>query len=262
MKIALIIATYNWPSALSCCLNSLLLQSKMPDEIIIADDGSTDDTKAVIDGFMNTHKITIKHVWHEDKGFRLSHIRNKAIAMSTSDYIIQIDGDIIMHTEFIKDHFRNAQNSRYIKGSRVLMNEECSSHYLYANKEQPSVFSSGIVNRLNAVHSKVLQKLFFKKISNPFKIRGCNMSFWKNDFIQVNGYNEDISGWGREDSELVMRLINNNIFGKTLKFGGIAFHIYHKENSKKDLSQNDEVLNKTIQNKSTWCANGIDKYLK
>ncbi len=261
MKIALVIATYNWTSALTCCLNSLLLQSRMPDEVIIADDGSTDDTKKLIEQFNINHKMMIKHVWHEDKGFRLSHIRNKAIAVSTSDYIIQIDGDIIMHAEFIKDHFNIAEQGRYIKGSRVLMNEECSAHYLYANKEQPSVLSSGIVNRLNAIHSNILQKLFTKKINNPFKIRGCNMSFWRKDFINVNGYNEGISGWGREDSELVMRLINNNVFGKALKFGGIAFHIYHKENSKKDLSKNDDILNSTIQDKSTWCVNGIDKYL-
>jgi glycosyltransferase involved in cell wall biosynthesis len=261
MKVALIIATYNWPSALECCLNSLLLQSKMPDEIIIADDGSTEDTKLLIQQFSTLHKIPLSHVWHEDTGFKLAHIRNKAIAKAQSDYIIQIDGDIIMHTDFVKDHYDNAEECRYLKGSRVLMNEESSAHFLYHKKEQPSFLSSGIVNRLNAVHISIFQKLFFKKITNPFKIRGCNMSFWRKNFIDVNGYNEDIAGWGREDSELVMRFINGNIFGKTLKFGGIAFHLYHKENSKSDLNANHKILEETISNKTTRCTNGINKYL-
>ncbi len=261
MKTALIIATYNWPSALASCLNSLLLQSCMPDEIIIADDGSNDDTKEIIDRFSSLHKLPIIHVWHEDTGFRLAHIRNKAIANSTSDYIIQIDGDIIMHPDFVKDHIQNAEQNRYLKGSRVLLNEESTAHYLYHHKEQPTYLSSGIVNRLNALRIPFLQQLFFKKISDPFKIRGCNMSFWRRDFIDVNGYNEDIAGWGREDSELVMRFINRNIFGKTLKFGGIAFHLYHNENSKSDLHNNQSILEETISKKLTRCSNGIDKYL-
>lgn len=261
MKVALIIATYNWPSALECCLNSILLQSRMPDEIIIADDGSTDDTKELIEKFASQHMLSIQHVWHEDQGFRLSHIRNKAIAKSKSDYIIQIDGDIIMHTDFVKDHVNNAEVGRYLKGSRVLINEESTAHYLYFKREQPNYLSSGIINRLNAIHFAPFHMFFAKKISNPFKIRGCNMSFWRNDFINANGYNEDISGWGREDSELVMRFINNNIFGKTLKFGGIAFHLYHNENSKSDLHSNDKILKATIENKSIRCENGISKYL-
>lgn len=261
MKTALVIATYNWPEALECCLNSLLLQTKMPDEIIIADDGSKEETKTMLSNFIDQHKINIKHVWHDDNGFRLAHIRNKAIAVSNSDYILQIDGDIIMHPHFVEDHIRNAEVNRYLKGSRVLMNEDASAQYLYNNKEQPNILSSGIQNRLNALYSKTLQKLFFRKIKDPFKVRGCNMSFWRNDFIKVNGYNEDISGWGREDSELVMRFINSNIFGKTLKFGGIAFHIYHNENSKKDLSNNDKVLEQTIKEKLVRCENGISKYL-
>ncbi len=261
MKTALVIATYNWPSALECCLNSLLLQSVMPNEVIIADGGSREDTKILIDTSSLLHKIKITHVWHEDTGFNLAQIRNKAIAKATSEYIIQIDGDIIMHSDFVKDHINNASKRRYLKGSRVLLNEECTAHFLYHNKEQPSYLSSGISNRLNAVRFSILQKIFFSKISDPFKIRGCNMSFWRKDFILVNGYNEDIAGWGREDSELVMRFINQLIFGKTLKFGGLAFHLFHKENSKSELLGNNKILEETVYNKLTRCLNGIDKYL-
>lgn len=261
MKTALIIATYNWTQALECSLNSLLLQSYKPDELIIADDGSGKETKELIETFSEKHKIQIKHVWHEDSGFRLSHIRNKAVAAAISDYIIQIDGDIIMHPHFIRDHIRNAESGRYLKGSRVLLNQAKTESILMHKNLDLNYFSDGIKNRLNAVEIPVFQNLFRTKIKDPFKIRGCNMSFWRKDFINANGYNESISGWGREDSELVMRFINADIFGKALKFGGIAFHLYHKENSKSDLNRNDEILNETISKKLVRCENGISKYL-
>ncbi len=260
MKSALIIATYNWKEALELCLQSVLAQEVLTDEIIIADDGSRSDTKDLIQKYQVLFSIPLIHVWHPDNGFQLSQIRNKAIANSSADYIIQIDGDLILHKKFIKDHLRIAEKRRYIKGSRVLINQTKSSQILISKSIKLSFFSNGITNRLNALHITLLQIFFGGKIKDPMKIRGCNMSFWKEDFIKVNGYNEAMVGWGREDSELAMRFINSKIFGKTLKFGGIAFHIYHPENSKSALSVNDEILENTIVEEITSCANGLDKY--
>lgn len=261
MTTALVIATYNWTQALECCLKSFLLQSEKVDELIIADDGSDENTKILIEQFSLKHKIKLVHVWHEDNGFRLSHIRNKAIAKSSADYIIQIDGDIIMHQHFVRDHIRNSEPGRYIKGSRVLLNKDKTESILSHKNIDLNFYSDGIKNKINALHIPSLQNIFTKKISDPFKIRGCNMSFWRKDFISANGYNEDISGWGREDSELVMRFINASIFGKTLKFGAVAFHLFHNENSKSDLIGNNSILQETIDNKLVRCKNGIDKYL-
>lgn len=110
MKTALLISTYNWKEALSLVLDSIKIQSQLPDEVLIADDGSDDATKQVIDEFRQTFKIPVKHVWQEDLGFRKSMILNKTIAQAEADYIIQIDGDCIMHKDFIKDHIKNNGN--------------------------------------------------------------------------------------------------------------------------------------------------------
>src|SRR6478736_5160416 len=109
MKTALLISTYNWPEALNLVLKSILNQTKFPDEILIADDGSDNKTKELIDNFSTANNIVLHHVWQEDKGFRKSKILNKAIAKTTADYIVQIDGDCVIHKDFISDHIAMAQ---------------------------------------------------------------------------------------------------------------------------------------------------------
>src|SRR5690606_7689461 len=126
MTVSLIISTYNWPEALEKSLKSAFYQTVLPNEIIIADDGSARSTKNKIDQLRLLSTIPVEHVWHADKGFRLSAIRNEAIAMARYDYVIQIDGDIIMAPHFIEDHLRLAQERAFLCGSRVLMPKEYS----------------------------------------------------------------------------------------------------------------------------------------
>ena len=111
MTSSLIIATYNWPGALDCCLRSVLLQRELPNEVVIADDGSRHDTRQVIDAYRKQMPVPLKHVWHEDEGFRLGMIRNKAMAAATGEYLIQVDGDLILHPMFVRDHLRAARIS-------------------------------------------------------------------------------------------------------------------------------------------------------
>src|SRR6187402_301013 len=119
MKTALLIATYNWPQALHLVLKSAMAQSVLPDEILIADDGSKEETKELIAQFQKDSPIPIRHFWQEDKGFRKSKILNKSVADSTSQYIIQVDGDCIMHPKFVEDHKNAAEKGVYLYGSRV-----------------------------------------------------------------------------------------------------------------------------------------------
>lgn len=118
MTVSLIISTYNFPKALDICLQSVLQQSVLPDEVLIADDGSREETKKVVEKFQKQLPVPMIHVWHEDNGFRLTVIRNKAIAKASKDYIIQIDGDIILNRHFIKDHKRFARKNSFVSGSR------------------------------------------------------------------------------------------------------------------------------------------------
>ena len=261
MKVALLISTYNWSEALDLVLKSALSQSILPDEIIIADDGSKEETKSLINKFQNKSTIPILHIWQEDKGFRKSKILNKAIATSESDYIIQIDGDCILHNKFIEDHINQVSNNTYLYGSRVNILPEYVSAILNLKTIRFSFFSKGIKNRTRTLHIPILSKCYKKHNGISKKFRGCNVSFWRKDFIDINGYNEDFEGWGREDSDLVIRLGNKGIFSKRLRYAGIVYHIYHTTNSKHNFELNNKIQNETIAKKTIWTDNGLDKYL-
>jgi glycosyltransferase involved in cell wall biosynthesis len=259
----LLIATYNWPEALEQTLLSVKRQEMLPTEVIIADDGSKEETRKRIAGFQADFPVPLRHIWQPDEGFKLGQIRNKAIAAATGEYLIQIDGDLILHPSFVKDHMQAARPGCFIGGSRVLLSDDLSQQ-LFKNKQQEiSIFQEGVRNKLNAVHAPAIARFIelFKKEKGLYNLRGCNMSFWRNDLLAVNGYNEQITGWGREDTELVIRLYNKGIQRVYFKLQGIVYHLYHKEYDRTSVLKNDEVVKQAIENKSTWCEKGITQYL-
>ncbi len=261
MKPSLLISTYNWPEALELVLLSFENQSIKPKELLIADDGSTEDTKQLIEEFQKTSDIPIRHFWHEDNGFRRSSILNKAIAGSTSDYIIQTDGDCIMHKDFIKDHLKMRKKNTYLFGSRVNIKEELLPILFSKKKIQLGFFEKGISKRTRNLRIPLFSSFYKKNDQISSKLRGCNLSFWRSDFIAVNGYNENFEGWGREDSELIIRMMNNEVSGRRLRYSGIIYHIWHKVKDKSRFEINDSLQQQAVLEKSKWCENGIDKYL-
>jgi len=262
---ALLISTYNWPAALDLVLSSVLLQSKMPDEIIIADDGSTEETKTIIEKYKKLFKIPVLHFWQEDHGFRKTLILNKAIAGAKSDYIIEIDGDIIIHRKFIEDHINFAMPGTFVRASRGYLNKELSAKLISKEISKINIFSKNIANFFSVVRIPFLWPLFEKKYkikgAELYEIHGCNMAFWRSDAIKVNGYNESFIGWGPEDKEFIARLLNIGLQKRFLKLGAVAFHIYHKENSRASLAENEILFKETIALKKVYCESGIDKYL-
>lgn len=261
MRTALLISTYNWPEALELILKSALIQVQLPHEIIVADDGSNQQTKQLILDFQKISVIPIQHFWQEDIGFRKSKILNKAVARTTSEYIIQIDGDCIMHPKFIEDHINFARKGVYLYGSRVNILPDFVTKVFEYKKIKFNFFSKEIKNRTRTLHFPLLSKLYKSHKGISKKFRGCNVSFWREDLLSINGYNEDYEGWGREDSDLAIRLGNNGIKARRLRYSGIMYHIHHKINSKNNFELNDKIQKETIANKIIKVSNGIDKYL-
>jgi len=257
----LVASTYNWPEALELLLLSVLNQSVLPNEVIIADDGSGEDTKNLIENFKKTFPVPLVHIWQEDLKNRKSRIMNKAIAAAKYDYIVEIDGDIILNKHFIEDHLAYAQKGHYLFGSRVNIQEKLLPELFSEKNIDFNFFSKGIKKRSRTMRIPFLMN-FAKSVDKcSKKLRGCNMSFWKEDFIKINGYNESIVGWGMEDSEMIQRLHNIEIKGKRLKYTGIVYHIYHKEQSRNNVPVNSEIENQTIKNKLTSVEKGVDQFL-
>jgi len=261
MNCSLIICTYNWPEALTLVLSSVIAQSILPNEIIVADDGSGESTAKVIEELSKKVSIPIVHSWQEDDGCRIPHSRNRAIAKSNYEYIIVIDGDTVIHKDFIKDHKSFAKEGVYIQGSRVLLQSEFTNSLMKKDLFiKPSFYSEHAKNKINMLRLPLLTKLMsYFKSRDIKRIRGCNFSLFKDDIIKVNGFNEEITSWGREDSEFVQRLFNSGVYKQYLKFSGIQYHLYHKE--RKHNNANDNILQATVKNNKTRCSLGIDRYL-
>jgi len=257
MKLTLIITTYNWPEALLLVLNSVKRQKIFPEEIIIADDGSNDTTKDLIISYKKNCDIKIIHSWQEDLGFRASRSRNNAIKKASGDYIVLIDGDTILHPNFVKDHIKSAEPGFFVQGSRALLSENQTIIALNEGKVNFSYLTPKLKNWKNSIYSKLLSSLFSNKNTHLRSIKSCNMAFYTKDCLKVNGFNNEFEGWGREDSEFVVRLINRGVKRKNVRFKAIQFHLWHNENSRNSLQKNDAMLNDAINNQIYWCENGI-----
>lgn len=259
MKVSLIITTYNWPEALELCLLSVLNQKRLPDEVIVADDGSTQATRMLVEKIAGFSVVPIIHSWQEDKGFRAARSRNRALVQTAGEYIILIDGDVILDSHFVEDHINQAKPGCFIQGSRVLLKEEKTRNILETGDTTFFCFSRGIENRKNSIRSRMLTKIFSRNGNYLAGIRACNTSFWKKDALAVNGFNEDFEGWGREDSEFACRLMNMGINRLNIKFMAVVFHLYHPICPRESLSRNDLLLEKAEKEGLFSCDNGITK---
>lgn len=259
--LTLIIATYNWKEALCLTLASVLRQTRLPDEIIVADDGSTDGTGDIVARFARETQVPLLHSWHEDKGFRLAEARNKAILRATGEYIILLDGDIIIEPHFVEDHLLVARPGLFVQGGRVLLSERKTNELLSKpfRARSFSIFDPDLANRKNAFRSRVLSRLFSSAGRGLGGIRGCNLAFFRSDALAINGFDEDFQGWGREDSEFACRLMNNGVLRYNLRFAAVAYHLHHASLPRDWLDKNDAILARTVTQKISRCDNGITK---
>lgn len=262
IQVSLIITTYNKPDYLETVLKSVLKQTVFPKEVLIADDGSSEETSKLIELYVKLFPVPLIHCWQEDEGFRVAQIRNKAIAKASGNYIVAIDGDIVIHRKFIKDHIDRAREGQFIQGGRALVLEHKTNEVL-RKKELPKRLFSNVSGRKNLIHSIFLSKLFSSHSTSNLKCsRSCNISFWKSDFIKINGFNEEFVGWGREDSELVVRFYNSGITRLKLVFMALGYHLHHAVNQNTELLQkNDDLLNDSIEKKVKTCNKGVTQYL-
>jgi glycosyltransferase involved in cell wall biosynthesis len=255
--ISLIVATYNWPDALNVCLLSIKNQTLLPAEVIIADDGSTPATKLLIDKLRVDFPVPLIHIWHQDLGFRKSLILNKAIKRASSSYIVQIDGDVILDRHFIADHASVAESGFFVRGTRAHIPKSLVDSVFKDQRINFNYLSPGILHRFNALRLPFFAFLIEKKTSASNGVRGSNLAYWKADFVLVNGYDNDLTGWGHEDEELATRLINIGVRKKGVKFKCIQFHLYHEASCYMRKALHVDVVANTREQKLTACRNGL-----
>lgn len=233
-------------------------QSRMPDVVIVADDGSAPDTAALLKEFQSRFPVRLLHEWQPDRGFRKTLILNKAVSRTDADYLILIDGDIILHPEFIKDHTGFARRGSFVTGSRVRLSERDTALIAEGGFPDRSTLLTLCHKRINGRHLPLLTPLFrhYRSADGTYA-RGCNMAIWRDDFVRVNGFNNEITGWGREDSELSWRLINARVKKNFIKFSAIELHLHHAEFSRALDGRNLEIMNRARQQGEKRAASGL-----
>ena len=260
LRCSLMITTYNWEAALDLVLASVERQTRQPFEVLVADDGSGPATRDVVERWASRLATPVRHVWHEDRGFRLAAIRNRALAAARGEYVLMVDGDMILHPKFVESHAAFARRGSYVQGSRVMIREALTRRILAGERISLHAATPGIGNRMNAIHWPALSR-WYRGPQGPLnRTRGANLAYWLADATRVNGFNEDIEGWGREDSEFVARLQNAGVARRNLKFGGVAYHLYHKTRSQAAVEANHMIFEQALRERVVRCPNGMDKY--
>jgi glycosyltransferase involved in cell wall biosynthesis len=261
LRVTLIITTYNWPAALDLALRSVTRQSVAPAEVIVADDGSGPDTRQVVTRWQARLRTPLVHMWQPDEGFRLARSRNRAIAAARGEYLIIIDGDMVLHRHFIADHARAARHGAFIQGVRLLTGPMAAGRMLERGDLDLGFFAPDIKRRRHTLRNLLLSRLVFQERVGQRAIRGCNQAYWKSDLIRVNGVNEAFEGWGREDNEIAARLYNAGISRRNLKFQALAIHLHHPLRHAQVGERNDAILQSTIDERKAWCPLGLSQHV-
>ena len=261
-RLALVITTYERPAALAAVLASVSRLKLAPTEILIADDGSGAPTREVVDAFIARARMPVRLVSQPHTGFRVSRLRNLAIAATDMDYLVFIDGDMLLHPGFIADHARFCRRGFYTQGVRAHADALQTGRLLADPAQQPGFWSPGFggLRRAYLLHSPPMASLT-RRLANAFiAIKACNLGIWRDDLVRVNGFNEAIEGWGAEDKELVARLENSGVRRQTLLFGGIATHLHHASASRTALPRNLALLEDAKRERRVRCDLGLNAH--
>ena len=245
-------------------LASVARQSAPPREIIIADDGSGTATLAVIESFVRAHPAPVRVVRQPHEGFRVARLRNLAIAAATCDYLVFIDGDMLLHPEFMGDHARFARRGYFTQGIRAHADARLTARLIEGSAEFPTASTPGLggLRRAYLLHSPRCSQLMRRAANGLVALKACNLGAWRADLLRVNGFNEDMVGWGPEDKELCARLEHAGVRRQTLLFGGIACHLHHSPAPRTALDANLAILAATRATRRVRAEHGLDGHLR
>jgi glycosyltransferase involved in cell wall biosynthesis len=258
MEVALIITTYNWPSALELNLRSVVAQTRVPDEILIADDGSDAETGRIVKKVLSSGNVPWCHVRHSDQGVRQSRIKNLAVRHSRSDYLIFVDHDVVLHPHFVHDHLSMAQNGFFLQGKRVLLPRAETERVINQGIfHVPGPWMKGLANRKNALRLPWFGRCLSRPKRFERTLRGCNLSLFREDFLRVDGFDEVFDGsWGREDSDFCYRLFHAGVQVKSLWFMAIQYHLFHGATAKWDKERLDAEINRNLREERKTALKG------
>ena len=266
-NISVIVTSYNRPDALHLVLSALGQQTQLPSEVIVADDGSTEETRQLITQLQTQLSYPLRHIWQVDQGFQAAKIRNKAALQTSNPYLIFLDSDCVPFPDFIAQHRQLAEPDYFVSGHRILLNKTLTQKVL--EEFQPIYKNSSLEWLLHYLHRETnrlfpLLRIDLNKLRklHPKRWQGaksCNLALWKKDFLTINGVDESFIGWGYEDSDLVIRLIRSGTYRKSGKLAVPVIHLWHPQNDRAQEPVNLKLLKEIEISARIRAKMGIDQ---
>jgi glycosyltransferase involved in cell wall biosynthesis len=263
--ISIVVTTYNRDDALAAVLRSLAAQSDRDFEVLVADDGSGPATAALVEQRKQQFGVPLTHVWQEHRGFRAGEIRNRAIRASRGEYVVFLDGDCLVRPDFVATHRRLAERGWFVTGNRALLTPALTEAVLN-QKLEPELWSltgwlgqrfSGGLNRLAPVLRLPLGPLRKMRPQAWEDARSCNLAVWRADLDRVDGFDAIFSGWGKEDSDLLVRLLHSGVRRKDGAYATGVLHLWHAAADRSQLAENERRLARVIESKRVRAEKGM-----
>ena len=233
MKVSIIICFYNRLDLLPACLDSLRDSSADFDEVVIADDGSTNEVVEAVRGLIKKYDFPIVHAWHPRQGARRSATRNNGIRNAKGNYLIFLDADFALLSGTIRAHVEVARQGYFAAGRCKYSSEEQCRQILGEGLSQSHL--EAIYNELSNEpiekehrRFKRYSLLYKLKLVSPRKITfGGHFSAFKKDIEAINGYDENFVGWGGEDMDFALRMVRAGFRGKSVIKTARVLHLWH-----------------------------------
>ncbi len=263
--ISVIVTTYNREDALDAVLRSLAGQIDADFEVVVADDGSAPGTAALVSRWKTKFGRRVEYIWHADAGFRAAEIRNRAILAARGAYCIFLDGDCIVRPDFIAAHRRLAEPGWFVTGNRILLSSDLTARVLKDNLSPESWSAArwlaerwrGGINRLSALLHLPLGPLRRIRQGMWQGARSCNLAIWRVDLDRVDGFDAAYTGWGKEDSDIIVRLLRAGVRRKDGTFATGVIHLWHAEADRSQLVENEVKLGEVITGDRVRARQGL-----
>lgn len=258
MRVSVVIPTHRRGAALRLVLLGLARQRLVPHEVVVAAGEEEDETAGVLREAARAFPCPLRFALDPAGRPQRSRTRNVGIAATSGDYVVFLDGDMVPTPGLVGDHAAFARRGTFVNGSRVTTTEAGARRLLARSETDPGVLSPGIERRRYLVRCAPLRALLARSRTDTRGMKSCNLGFWRDDLVRLNGFDESMTGWGREDGELAHRAFHAGLVRRDLRFGAVAVHLWHPTAAPVGHNPNDAIEANTVARRLTRCEVGLE----